>query len=740
MSDVFISHVREDSDIALEIARGLEAADYTTWYYERNSVPGVSYLLTTKRAVEESRGVLVIISAHSLASQQMTKEVVRAHESDKPFIPVLRGVSHDEFQQRQPEWREAMGAAASLDIPPAGVSAVLPRIIEGLKALGIHPKSPEERAAEARARERAQRLQALLRQADQATEGGDWDKAVAALNEYLSLAPDHESIQARLLETQQKQRTSRLVALRLQAESLTQAEKWEQAVSAWRAYLAQEPEDKQAAQADLQHAEKLRAMAGTYGEAQAALAKKNYDRAITLLKGLVVQDETYKQASGLLAKAIELRRGGGRPDLSRWLSVGLAGAALVALAVVLIRALPSLVGSRSKTPASPTATAASPAVAVTPVASTVAQASPTRAPATKPATPSTALEPKATATAQQPLPGPTSSSANVVTAIPGSILVPDAVVGQFFSPGPDPAALAVASDALWVWDDNQRLVYKLDRTGNPLGAFPITFTNAVLDLAWDGAALRLTLDNSPDNLLVVRLDSAGGVLESFLQPTPRKGIQAWSPADGSVWQLKGSGSENFILQFSADGRLLQSFDVSVFGSAEALAWAADGLWVISIFGDCYRFGFDGQTLSSTKLSFGDFPYQPGGLAVDQAHLWLVLDRTIYQVALRQNEVRLTPTPPPGKANELALPRPQIAPATIADKAIVQVTNHLGGAMTLSFGDESAILQPNDTWSGELNESVYTVFASANVPQPIAFSDRELLLAGYEYTWVLQRPE
>jgi hypothetical protein len=51
-----------------------------------------------------------------------------------------------------------------------------------------------------------------------------------------------------------------------------------------------------------------------------------------------------------------------------------------------------------------------------------------------------------------------------------------------------------------------------------------------------------------------------------------------------------------------------------------------------------------------------------------------------------------------------------------------------------------IVNPGDTWSAELEEGAYTIFASANAPEPIAFSGRELLLKGYEYTWVLSRPE
>jgi len=139
MIDVFISHVEEDAGIAEEMAQGLEAAGYTAWYYERDAIPGPSYLIQTGKAVEEAGSIILVISANSLGSHQITKEVVRAHECDKHFIPVLRDVSHVEFQQRQPEWREAVGAATSIRIPPEGVSAILPRVIEGVRTLGTPP-------------------------------------------------------------------------------------------------------------------------------------------------------------------------------------------------------------------------------------------------------------------------------------------------------------------------------------------------------------------------------------------------------------------------------------------------------------------------------------------------------------------------------------------------------------------------------------------------------------------------
>ncbi len=146
MSHIFISHVEQDADVALELALLLEESGYPTWCYEVDAVPGLTYLLRTGRAVEEADAFLLLISNHSMSSPQVTKEVVHAHEKGKQFIPVLRGITHMEFQERQPEWRQAVGAAASIGLPPGGVARILPRITEGLEALGIHPGSKAEAA------------------------------------------------------------------------------------------------------------------------------------------------------------------------------------------------------------------------------------------------------------------------------------------------------------------------------------------------------------------------------------------------------------------------------------------------------------------------------------------------------------------------------------------------------------------------------------------------------------------
>jgi TIR domain len=147
MSDIFISHVEEDFAVVTELANGLEAAGYSTWFYERDSAGGASYLVQTRDAIVSAQAMALIISGDSLASHQVTKEVVRAHEAHRPIIPLLLGVTVSEYKRRQPEWEEAIGAATSLPIPSAGLGPILPRILLGLEKLEIKPNGPPRQSS-----------------------------------------------------------------------------------------------------------------------------------------------------------------------------------------------------------------------------------------------------------------------------------------------------------------------------------------------------------------------------------------------------------------------------------------------------------------------------------------------------------------------------------------------------------------------------------------------------------------
>src|SRR5207249_544557 len=115
----------EDEHLSHEIARGLESHEIPTWYYERDSLPGIPYLVQVGQAIDGCSAIVILISASALSSNQITAEVVRGYESSKPFVPVLVDISYGEFQAQQPLWRQALSGYTSIKIPSSGVKAIL---------------------------------------------------------------------------------------------------------------------------------------------------------------------------------------------------------------------------------------------------------------------------------------------------------------------------------------------------------------------------------------------------------------------------------------------------------------------------------------------------------------------------------------------------------------------------------------------------------------------------------------
>jgi len=147
MSCIFLSHIEKDLPIMEEISQGLEAAGYDTWYFERDVLPGTSYLTQITCAIEDSDALVLIISPDALVSDQVTREVVGAFERQKSFFPVLVNITPPQLKERQPEWRHALGGTAMFVVGEGGISLAIPRIIDGLKAKDIQPKTSSDGAA-----------------------------------------------------------------------------------------------------------------------------------------------------------------------------------------------------------------------------------------------------------------------------------------------------------------------------------------------------------------------------------------------------------------------------------------------------------------------------------------------------------------------------------------------------------------------------------------------------------------
>jgi len=139
MRHIFISHAEKDAGLAQELARGLEASGYPAWYFERDVLPGASYLSQIAEAIEQCQAVVLVVSPNTLDSSQVTKEVVGAFERNKPFFPVLVDLTPHQLKERQPEWRHALGGTAMLCLSTEGHQNCVARIIDGLKAMGIQP-------------------------------------------------------------------------------------------------------------------------------------------------------------------------------------------------------------------------------------------------------------------------------------------------------------------------------------------------------------------------------------------------------------------------------------------------------------------------------------------------------------------------------------------------------------------------------------------------------------------------
>lgn len=138
---VFVSYVEEDGDVAHALAEGLEAHNYSTWYYERDCPAGADYFEETYKAISDCDAMLVLISPRSLPSDQITREIVRAVEGSKATLPLLLELTHDEYAKRRPGWKQAMAASNATRVSADKIPAIIPNLIAGLNAKGIRSEN-----------------------------------------------------------------------------------------------------------------------------------------------------------------------------------------------------------------------------------------------------------------------------------------------------------------------------------------------------------------------------------------------------------------------------------------------------------------------------------------------------------------------------------------------------------------------------------------------------------------------
>jgi len=138
MPELFISHVAEDETECKILAELLEKEGYRVWYYERDSLPGRTYVEQIVTAIEGVGAFLLFVSKETLVSAQVDREVVSAFQKNKPILPILKDLTNENFQKQRPTWDHMLGATTKL-VMSGQISQMIPILTAGLSAMGILP-------------------------------------------------------------------------------------------------------------------------------------------------------------------------------------------------------------------------------------------------------------------------------------------------------------------------------------------------------------------------------------------------------------------------------------------------------------------------------------------------------------------------------------------------------------------------------------------------------------------------
>jgi len=208
-------------------------------------------------------------------------------------------------------------------------------------ALKLHPDDQRliEQLQKTQVAKQQAQIKELRSKIEQAKQERNWDTAILATQEYLLLSPDDQEVKKELALLKVEQQTSKVKTLKSQAEAASKAEKWEDAIQRWQAYLVEKPEDRAKVERLMEQAKQKAALLRDYETAQAYLKKRQYNRAIHLLQGIIAKDPTYKASSRLLVEAVEANKQKKPIWKTPWVY---AGASVLIMAVVVIIMLPQI--------------------------------------------------------------------------------------------------------------------------------------------------------------------------------------------------------------------------------------------------------------------------------------------------------------------------------------------------------------------------------------------------------------
>jgi TIR domain len=128
--DVFVSYSSPDKSVADALVATLEKAQLRCWYAPRDIRPGKIYGDAILEGLRDSRTLVVIVSASSVASQQVLREVERAVHYGLTVVPFriedIKMTGSMEFFLSVPHWLDAL-------TPP--LESHLGRLVESVRGV-----------------------------------------------------------------------------------------------------------------------------------------------------------------------------------------------------------------------------------------------------------------------------------------------------------------------------------------------------------------------------------------------------------------------------------------------------------------------------------------------------------------------------------------------------------------------------------------------------------------------------
>jgi hypothetical protein len=87
-ADIFVSFASKDVRVAMTLCSALESRGFTCWISARDIEPGANFQSAIVRALRQAKIMLLVFTANSNASEEMTKELALASQNKMIVIPL----------------------------------------------------------------------------------------------------------------------------------------------------------------------------------------------------------------------------------------------------------------------------------------------------------------------------------------------------------------------------------------------------------------------------------------------------------------------------------------------------------------------------------------------------------------------------------------------------------------------------------------------------------------------------